>query len=500
MKLEHPELPSFEPNLNQLLRLVFEGGIDALQKQGLLGDPKDLLSVIKSSVSANRRFIRGCHYGWNLAQHRIAEHVIGYENDRRRLLEEVKIDLRSRSRQEVERKRGLISCLAERQIVLRRLADTILFHMLKMQTWIVRHISTEYRIRDIDPSTLARTIGVASELNREERLNFHLVSDLTTVVHVGDLVQVKFDSGPPEWKLIELKEGRMNSLLGGIIEKAGGELREEDIQQIREELGIKAVSQAKRMVKQKVRERDFTQLITTDEGIDILHNIRTKFAPEIVHVRKYAETLDRLCLKARSTGVEVSLIDDCFRLVALNRETYQKQGNMGIAHLLYHLQFDVGPCTLRQNDKTELQKMANIFPFFNLVEMNLHAMWPPPIFLWDSPENLVFDLLFERVLIFGQLDFAKLFAIAHEQRIDMRWAADHEIGIPKVALVIPGSPNAKGVIVNLLDKPELGEQTLLNGFFARMFVEFMSPSQFLELVREGFSLPEVFGGHHAATP
>src|SRR6266404_5170353 len=99
MKLEHPELPSFESILNQLNRLVFEGGIDALQKQGLLGGPKDLLSVIRSSVAANRRFIRGCHYGWNLAQHRIAEHVIGYENDRRRLLEEVKIDLRSRSRQ-----------------------------------------------------------------------------------------------------------------------------------------------------------------------------------------------------------------------------------------------------------------------------------------------------------------------------------------------------------------------------------------------------------------
>ncbi|MGA7795324.1 MAG: hypothetical protein WCA19_19965, partial [Candidatus Acidiferrales bacterium] len=206
--------------------------------------------------------------------------------------------------------------------------------------------------------------------------------------------------------------------------------------------------------------------------------------------------LTNLCLKARSTGIEVSLIDDCFRLVALNKETYKQQGHMGIAHLLYHLQFGVTPCTLRRDDKEELEKMAKIFPFFNLVEMNLRAMWPPPIFLWDAPQNLVADLLFERVLVFAQLDFAKLFEIAHGQGIDMRWAADREIGIPKVAPVIPGSPNAKGVIVKLLDKPDLGEQTLLNGFFARMFVEFMSPSQFLELVRDGFDLPKVFGESH----
>jgi hypothetical protein len=63
--LEHPQLEAFEPILGQLCSLVFEQGIAALQKAALLRDPKDLISVIDANASTFRRFIRGCHYGWD---------------------------------------------------------------------------------------------------------------------------------------------------------------------------------------------------------------------------------------------------------------------------------------------------------------------------------------------------------------------------------------------------------------------------------------------------
>jgi hypothetical protein len=67
MDLEHSELEPFEPIVQSLYPLVFEYGIAALQKAGQLGKPEDLISVIKENASTFRRFLRGCHYGWDLA-------------------------------------------------------------------------------------------------------------------------------------------------------------------------------------------------------------------------------------------------------------------------------------------------------------------------------------------------------------------------------------------------------------------------------------------------
>lgn len=335
--LEHPQLAPFEPILRQLWTLVFEKGIEALQNANLLRDPKDLLSVIEANASANRRLIRGCHYGWDLAQRKICELVIDYELDIRKLKQELKESLRNRNREEIESKKRLIHCVETRQVVLRRLADTILYHLFKMQNWIPRRMMLEYRIHDIEPCTLRKTIEIATDLNREERLDFHLAADLTTTVHVGDLVKVSFASKPPKWSLIELKEGKMNALLSDIIEKGGEGLRDEHITKIRDQFGSKAVSQAQRMIRQQDRHREVMRAVETDEGIDIMHNIPIKLKPDEVEIDEYRETVGNLCEKARTEGVAVSIVDGCFRLVAVNDTNYEKLGRMGVAHLLYHL-------------------------------------------------------------------------------------------------------------------------------------------------------------------
>jgi len=74
--------------------------------------------------------------------------------------------------EEIDKNKQLVACVETRQIVLRRLADTILFYLFKMQNWIPRRMMLEYRIHDIEPETLRRTVERASDLNREEhRLN-----------------------------------------------------------------------------------------------------------------------------------------------------------------------------------------------------------------------------------------------------------------------------------------------------------------------------------------
>src|SRR5438034_4910132 len=74
MLLEHPDLPSFEPQLRRITETAFTGGLDALAQAGR--SVKD----IEHDLAAYRRFIRGCHYGFGLAQSHIANAVIDLES------------------------------------------------------------------------------------------------------------------------------------------------------------------------------------------------------------------------------------------------------------------------------------------------------------------------------------------------------------------------------------------------------------------------------------
>jgi putative SOS response-associated peptidase YedK len=115
-----------------------------------------------ANSSAFRRFIRGCHYGWDVAQHKISNLVIDYEQQVRKLKKELRESLRNRDKEKIERNKRLITCFETRQIVLRRLADTILYHLFKMENWIPRRMMLEYRIHDIEPDTLRKTVESAS--------------------------------------------------------------------------------------------------------------------------------------------------------------------------------------------------------------------------------------------------------------------------------------------------------------------------------------------------
>jgi len=56
----------FEKTFRDLHWRVFHNGIDALKKEGIIRLDSELLATIKRSSSAFRRFIRGCHYGFDL--------------------------------------------------------------------------------------------------------------------------------------------------------------------------------------------------------------------------------------------------------------------------------------------------------------------------------------------------------------------------------------------------------------------------------------------------
>jgi hypothetical protein len=474
----------FEQTVRELHRYVFHGGIDALKQHGIIHRDEELLTKLEESPSVMRRFIRGCHYGFDLAQRQIGSLVIDREVQIRALTRQLKQQRRDRNKQGEVMTIAAINFVGYEQIVLRRLVDAILHHVVAKERWILRRTQLNDAIHPIDPQVLRETLDIAVERNREDRTAFHVVSDLTTAVQIGDLVRISFSSDARRWEVIELKSGKVNETLGEIVRA-----NPESTQELEATLGETTSKQLQRMLRQARRQAEIERFRLTDRGVDPKLGVPMRFSAEPVEVDDYGEAVRKVCGEATENRLGVASIDGCFKLVAIRDDLYRMQGHGGVAHLFYHLQRGGGECKLPD----ELEEMETIWPFFDLGQMNLFAMWPPPVYMWPMPHEMVFDILFRRVRVYGQLDYDRLFELGRDRGLEMTWKRD----VPSTrmgfqSLPIRGSSGARGVHAKLIGADSVREQILLNGMFARVFLEMMPPRQLIEVVLAGFR-DEAFG-------
>src|ERR1700693_888995 len=129
---------------------------------------------------------RSCHYGYELTQRGVGSLVVELEERIRKEEREIR-ELRRIRDGQVDSKIEIVRILGLRQLVLRRLIDDLLCTMLNNHTWVLKRLISQQAIRRIDPQVLRRTLDVVVERNRENRMRFALILDLTTFAHIGDL-------------------------------------------------------------------------------------------------------------------------------------------------------------------------------------------------------------------------------------------------------------------------------------------------------------------------
>jgi hypothetical protein len=476
MILEDEVLPPFEPILNRLYELAQRNGIAELEKNGYSQ------SDFENNPSVRRAYLRACHYGYDLAQRQIAKLVIEMEEGVARLTVELKEHRRNRN---VEAKNVMrrLHIIRNRQLTLRKLVDSILFAMIRQKNWLFRRFTINLGVNQIDPTVLNRAVQVAVDRNREDRMKFNLVSDLSTVVQIGDLIEVDATpQGGGNWKVIELKEGKMNEVLSGLVGRE--EVSKDIIAGIRSTLGDKAANQAHRMVKQIRRMRELERIVETDRGLDPLSQIETLMTPDTLAVDDYYAEIEKTYERAKQKGVAALEISGCLRIVAI-AEDKAKHGDRGIAaHQFFHMGNGERECALVQGGNTasrseEIALLKKVPYFVKLVEYNLNVPMADPVFNWPN-STMVFDLVMDRVRIFVQFDVEAFFRLAKGHGINMRWLQGKEAEkIRKFSMRFPGT-DAWGVLAEL---PDGHRQTLMAGFLARPYMNFATPLQMIEMIK-----------------
>src|SRR5205814_1477155 len=149
MILDSHGLDDFEPLLRKLHTFAFTTGIETLAARGLT------MKDIERDRAAHSRFIRGCHQGYDRAQRGIAKALIEWQQERRTAAALVSEHRRNRDARVVDALRQE-RVLANRMLVLRRLADSLIFTMVGFNPWIVKRFMAQRHIRPIDPVVLQR--------------------------------------------------------------------------------------------------------------------------------------------------------------------------------------------------------------------------------------------------------------------------------------------------------------------------------------------------------
>jgi hypothetical protein len=478
MDLENPQLEPFEPKLLGLFAIAHTSGIWELEKKGFR------LEDIAHSPSANRVFLRGCHYGYDLAQRRIGALVIEIELAINERTQELKTLRRAR-----EERAGAIleqiHVLKSRQIVLRRLVDSILYGIIRGENWLLRRFTMDLQIHNIDPAVIEKTTRVAVDRNRENRLKFSLISDLTTVVQIGDLIEIDLTGKKDRrWSIIELKEGRVNELLTGMLAEKHGVPAEEDFALMKKIVGESGLKQAKRMLKQQKRMRELTRIVETDRGVDPMHDVEIYMTPDPVHLEDYHEEIEKVFETTKKKGVGAAEVDGCLRLFGIAREPQGR--SQGIArHHFFHMANPGRPCAFTgarsaAERNEEIGALKSVPYFIDLAAYNMTIPIAEPIFIWSN-RDMVIDLVMGRIRLFVQFDVEAFFRLAAKENIKMRWIVGKEAeDIRDISMRFPGSSDAWGIHAEL---PDGDTQTLLAGFISRAFTNFARPRQLVDLIK-----------------
>jgi hypothetical protein len=480
MLLEDESLPAFEPILSRLYELALRNGFAAMEKERFgYGD-------FVGNASVRRKFLQACHYGYDLAQRQIAGLVIDMEKDARLLTEELKQHRRDRNKVGAKNTVNRIQIIRNRQLTLRRLVDSILFTIVAHENWLFRRFTIDMQVHGIDPDVLSRTVQTAVERNRDDRMKFSLVSDLSTVVQIGDLVEIDVTSEKQrKWRVIELKEGKVNEKLAGLIDQEKPENKTDLPERLKTTLPDKAVRQARRMIKQGRRMDELTRIVETDRGLDPQTETETIMTSDTLSLDSYEGEIEQVYKRAKEKGTGALEISGCLRIFGIRHDQAKGHGRGMAAHQFFHMANRKAPCALSgegtEASRLEEQRNVKAVPYFvNLTDYSLNVPIADPIFVWRD-RNMVFDLVMGRVQIFVQFDFEAFFRLAHDHRIKIRWIRGKEAEeIKKFSMRLPGT-DAWGVLAEL---PGGERMTLVGGFLGRPFTNCVPPKQLIQMIKD----------------
>jgi hypothetical protein len=458
MRLQNERIEDFEPIITDLYQSTFAAELQS----------KRIIFPSKTS------YLQNCYSNYNIGQIKVSNLIVTYYNDKKQAQIKIK-GLRTNKNKaenklEISELKSKIECYENRILVLRRLIDSMACKLFEHKLWMMRRFVFHKENREIDISAVINNIKIASDYNFKNPFKFALVSDLTTFIHVGDLILISNESGEPKWKICELKTGQINKELLNVAESSSTDVG----------LDKHKKDQLNRIIRQKDRSKKVINLINTNKGFNIQTNEPLELLEENTEISYCVNALKSAIAGANSSKIALCIVEDCFYILA------SRLTNAETLHYIYHLIYANQECFIGKDKGTknrlnEIKVVQNIVnhPYVrDLTYHNMKAHLRTPFFVLPI-ENVMFDLLFNRMRILLYLDINKFRTFSELRGYRIEQITKKITNIAKSRM--PNVPLIEGKALKAIT-PKGREMYIGDGLFNKMFFDLVTPSSILAII------------------
>ena len=429
----------FERELKDLLYYVLQYGIDRSTFSN---------SVPDSNKEEMIAFVSKVHKGFMLAQKNVIADLTTVLNEKKIAKHQLKIANFERNKDAKREYQNLIGKLNFQEYVFRKIIDSIAFILLNHELSDARRLYCGEEPIDITDSNLLSCVNYSREAYENNPMTFALISDLSSFIQAGDILQIEFGK---RLSVIELKEGSTN-------EKVISTIKFYEKTKCERFLGLtlaqekpKFKEQLFRTVKQIYKDQSIVNVLNSGHGTDAFTGLNVDVLEGDIKLKTFCNVVRELLEKARTKGYAISVIDNCLPI-----------------GVYYNNQFPRGmfECWMK-SIKVE-------FPIYNLLQSLLDPT-AYSLFLLDLPQNLIVDIVLGKVSILMSIDVKQWLNPLEEKGYKIEWISEGKMkSLYKTQnnRIFPIKVGEKCVVLEK-DGIRIPPQS---GMLARMFTMFSTPS------------------------
>jgi len=377
--------------------------------------------------------------------------------------------------------------LQNRQLVLRRLVDGMLWLLFLPDKWILRRLRLEGGIRRVNVDQIRELLNAIVDQHAKDEDTVWIICDLSTLAQLGDVIFAQWKPGCDRMKLVvgEFKVGQKNILLHERLHDPGTADLATRIAGISHELGPKAAKQAIRMARQELRLKNFEHVVRTDEGINPVSGQKFRMTKSASVSKDYRDQIWRLISRAKLDGSSAVTLDGCLHLLAIQTQPNQTNQGLRVAHRLFHMR--TGDfCRLPGPEEARKQEMAEIVKgpmAINLLDFNMRTSITMPPLLW-YPRDAMLDVLMGRVKIFAQFDHERFFEMALKSGLKVGFIRGKEAARIKSAKLSGPLPEYRDLRFIRAENSH-GKVSFFGArFFTKVYTELVRPTDLFEMTRD----------------
>ena len=452
----------FERELKKLIYYVREYGI-----QHLNFHPSEL-SRIRDDNTIAEKFIAQVHKGFYFAQERVIDLLKRVINEQKKAKCDIAESRRNRDKTTESTLLAKRDTAHYQECILRRVVDTIVWILCGFELSTIRRLYMEQEPIDITDSNLNSELSFLEGYKQSHPTGFALISDLSMIVQIGDIITKDISEGTG---IIELKEGRVNERVFEILHEYGENHCDHYLASILSEEGKKVSEQFFRSVKQMHKDMLAVNIINEGHGEDPQSGKQVTVVESTLELATFDPVFLDVIKRAAIKGIASQTIQGCLTIVAYNT-THPTVSTIQSNHT--HLEMPS-----KGNKKNEED------PTIRSMDLRQTLIDPTtrPLFLCPLPENYIVDITMERTIVKFYLHVPPWLQMFEEQgftvrllgkkeTVKMKQQANHGIQILEV--------NGQAVEIQKgAYKTLLGE-----GLLARMFTCFNTPLSMVDYFSE----------------